>query len=98
MTAEDELDTLLNMPLASVADDGFSRAVMTKISAQERAVAWFEWGAAAALFALVLLFAPWDRLTAPFETIAFDLGLSVPFAAACAAIALSQVGLRWFTE
>jgi hypothetical protein len=98
MTAEDELDALLNKPLASVADDGFSRAVMTKILAQERSVAWFEWGTAAALLALVLLFAPWGRLTAPLENVAFDLGLSVPFAIACAALALTQASLRWFAE
>ena len=89
---------LLAKPLASVADDGFSRAVVTKISAQERAVAWFEWGTAAVLFVLVLLFVPWGRLTAPFENIAFDLGMSVPFAIACAAIALSHASLRWFAE
>ena len=98
MTTEDELDALLAKPLAAVADDGFSRAVTTKISAEERAVAWFEWGMAVVLFVLVLLFAPWGRLTAPFENIAFDLGLSVPFAIACAAIALSHAGLRWLAD
>jgi hypothetical protein len=50
------------------------------------------------LFALVLLFAPSGRLTAPFENVAFDLGLSVPFAIACAAIALTQASLRWFAD
>jgi hypothetical protein len=98
MTTEDELDALLGKPLSPVADDGFSYAVVTKISAHERAVAWFEWGTAAVLFVLVLLFAPWGRLTAPFENMAFDLGLSVPFAVACAAIALSHASLRWFAE
>jgi hypothetical protein len=93
-----ELDTLLSTPLAPVADDGFSRAVVSKISAQERMLVWFEWGTAAVLFVLVLLFAPWGRLTAPFENLAFDLGLSVPFAIACAAIALSHASLRWFAE
>jgi hypothetical protein len=98
MTTEDELDSLLGKPLAPAADDGFSHAVGTKISAHERAIAWFEWGTAAVLFVLVLLFAPWSRLTAPFENMAFDLGLSVPFAVACAAIALSHASLRWFAE
>jgi len=98
MTTEDEFDAPLSKPLGPVADGGFSRAVMAKISAQERAVAWFEWSAAAVLFALVLLVLPWDRLTAPFENVAFDLGLSVPFAIACAATALSHASLRWFAE
>jgi hypothetical protein len=93
-----ELDTLLSKPLAPVTDDGFSQAVIAKISAQERVVVWFEWGTAAVLFVAVLLFAPWGRLTAPFENLAFDLGLSVPFAIACAAIALSHASLRWFAE
>jgi hypothetical protein len=93
-----ELETLLSKPLAPVADDGFSQAVIAKISAQERAVVWFEWGTAVVLFVLVLLFTPWGRLTAPFENLAFDLGLSVPFAIACAAIALSHASLRWFAE
>lgn len=96
MTAETELDALLATPLAPVDDNGFSHGIVTKISAHERAVAWFEWGSAAVLFVLLLLFVPWDRLTAPFENIAFDLGLSVPFAIACAALALSHVGMRWF--
>ena len=96
MTRESELDTLLAAPLAPVADDGFSHGVVTKISAHERAVVWFEWGVAAVLCVLVLLFAPWDRLTAPFETVAFNLGLSIPFAIACAALALSHAGIRWF--
>jgi hypothetical protein len=95
MTTEAELDALLAKPLAAVADDGFSRAAMAKISAEERAVAWFEWGMAAVLLVLVVLFAPWDRLVAPFENVAFDLGLSVPFAIACAALALTQASLRW---
>jgi hypothetical protein len=98
MTTEAELDALLAKPLAPVPDDGFARAVVAKISAEERAIAWFEWGMAAVLFALVLLFAPWGRLTAPFENVAFDLGLSVPFAIACAALALSHVGARLFAE
>ncbi len=98
MTAETELDALLATPLAPVADDGFSHAVVAKLSAHERAVAWFEWSTAVVLFVLVLLFVPWDRLTAPFENIAFDLGLSVPFAIACAALALTHAGLRWFAE
>jgi hypothetical protein len=96
MTTGLELDALLAKPLASVADDGFSHAVATKIAAQERAVFWFEWGSAAVLFVLVLLFVPWNRLIAPFENVAFDLGLSVPFAIACAALALTHVGARMF--
>ena len=96
MIADAELDALLGKPLAAVADDDFSRAVVAKISAQERAVVWFEWGMAVVLCMLVLVFAPWGRLAAPVANIAFALGLSVPFAIACAALALSHAGLRWF--
>jgi hypothetical protein len=95
---ESELDALLAKPLASIADDGFSRGLVAKMTAEERTVLWFEWGAAAAVLLLVVLFAPVERLVAPFQNIAFDLGLSVPFAIACAALALSHAGLRLFAE
>lgn len=98
MTTEPELDVLLAKPLVSVADDGFSHAVATKITAQERAVFWLEWGAATVLFVLVLLFAPWGRLVVPFENAALELGLSIPVAIACAALALTHAGARMFTE
>jgi len=98
MTTEAELDALLGKPLTAVADDGFSRAVAAKISTQERAFVWFEWSATAVLCVLVLLFAPWGRVAAPFANIAFDLSLSVPFAVACAALALSHIGARLLAD
>ena len=95
---DSELDALLKTPLEPAADAGFSRAVAAKIAAEGRAIAWFEGIAAVVLGVLVLVFVPWGRLAAPFENLAFDLGLSVPFAIACAAIALSHMSLRLFAE
>lgn len=92
---EPELDVLLRTPLAPVADDGFSRGLVAKMAAEERTVQWLEWGTAMAVLLLVVLSAPIGRLVGPFENMAFVLGLSVPFAIACAAIALSHASLRW---
>lgn len=95
MITEAELDALLGKPPAPVADNGFSHAVVAKITAEERAVVWFEWTVAAVLGVLVLVFAPWGRVAVPLASIAFDLSLSGPLAFACAALALSHEGLRW---
>ena len=95
---EPELDALLRTPLAPVADDGFSRGLIAKMAAEERTAQRFEWGTAVAVLLLLVLFAPIGRLVAPFENIALVLGLSVPFAIACAAIALSHASLRLFAE
>lgn len=95
---EVELDVLLRKPLATVADDRFSRGLVAKMAAEERTVQWFEWGTAVAVLLLIVFFAPVGRLVAPFQSMAFVLGLSVPFAIACAAVALSHASLRLFAD
>ncbi len=94
MTTKPDLDALLATPLEPVPDNGFSRAVDAKMAVRVQGFAWFELGAAIAVLALVVLFAPVARIAAPFVTVALQLGLSLPFAVACAAIALSQATFR----
>ena len=94
MTTESELDALLAAPLAPVDDNGFSHAIAAKIAARENGVAWFEIGAAVAALAFIAFFIPVVRLTAPFESVAINLAVSLPFVTACAAIALTHATLR----
>jgi len=42
----------------TLPDNGFSRALVAKITAQERTVIWFEWGTAAVLVVPVLFSHP----------------------------------------
>jgi hypothetical protein len=94
MTTESELDAMLAAPLEPVDDHGFSRAIAAKIAVRENGGAWFELGAAAATLVLVAFFIPVVRLTAPFESVAINLAVSLPFVTACAAIALTHATLR----
>jgi hypothetical protein len=94
MTTKSDLDTLIATPLETVADNGFSRAVAAKIVARDNSVSWFEVGAGIAVVIFVVLFVPVARVTAPFEAIAINLGMSLPFVVACAAIALTHATLR----
>jgi hypothetical protein len=94
MTTKPDLDALLAMPLAPIADEGFSGAVEVKMAAQDQSFAWFELAAGVMVLALVALVVPVARLTAPFEAIAINLALSWQFVVACAAIALTHAALR----
>jgi hypothetical protein len=89
MTTESELDTLLAKPLEAVADDGFSRNVSAEIGRRTRLAIWFDWSAIFVTFLLIVLFVPLGRLAAPFEALGIGLSMSLPFAIACAALALS---------
>ena len=94
MTTESELDALLAAPLEPVADNGFSSKVEAMAAVQRRDFVLLELGAVVAALALIVFFVPAARFAAPFETVALQLGLSLPFAIACAAIVLSHATLR----
>ena len=65
------LDDLLNQPLASVADDGFSARVMGRVGVLRRRKLFVTWASVAACFVLALLILPW-------RTVGAELGLVVP--------------------
>lgn len=92
-----DLDRLLATPLEPVADNGFSRAIEARLVHEQR-FAWLELALAVAVLALVVLFAPAARLAAPVMTVALQLGLSLPFAVACAALAVSHATLRLWAD
>lgn len=98
MTTKPDLDTLLAAPLAPINDNGFSRAVVTKIAMRERVWMGAEIAAALTVFAAVVAFTPTAAIVGPVEKVAIDLGNSLPFAIACAALALTFVSLRWFAD
>ena len=91
---EPELDALLKQPLADVAEDGFSRDAAAKIERRARAGVWFDLAAVFGTFLLIVMFVPLGRLVAPFETLAIGLALSLPFAIACGALALTYAMMR----
>jgi len=95
---EDELDALLKKPLVGVADSGFSRDVAARMERSARLGAGLDLAALLVTLLLVVLFAPLGRLVAPFEALGINLALSLPFAIACAALALSFGLLRWTTD
>ena len=98
MTTKPDLDSLLAAPLDPVGDHGFSRAVLAKIAARDRAWMGIEIGVAVGAFATIVAFTPAAAIAAPIEKVAVDLSTSLPFAAACAALALTFVSLRWFAD
>jgi hypothetical protein len=98
VTTDRDLDALLSAPLSPVNDNGFSNAVTAKIAAQERTWAGLEIGAAVVVLASIVIFTPAAAIVGPLEKIATDLGSSVPFAIACAALVLTQAGLRLLAD
>ena len=78
------LDDLLNQPLTSVADDGFSARVMGRVRAVRRQRLFVTWASAAACVVLAFLLLPW-------QTIGAELGLIVPQIAGLAALNFAAV-------
>lgn len=86
----DELDDLLAARVPAVADNGFSRGVISIVEARERRIWILEFAglAVAVIGALVVLtIAGAAKFVAG---LAVDLSLSLPLAIACAALVLSQ--------
>jgi len=98
MTQDTDLDKLLTAPLDAVADDGFSRQVAAKIALHERNLMIFEWAVIAVLAAFATAFLPIAGLLRPIATLAVELSLSLPFAVACAALALSYSVMRLIAD
>jgi hypothetical protein len=66
-----KIDDLLNQPLTSIADDGFSERVMGGVRALRRQRLFATWASVAACVVLALLVLPW-------RTVGAELGLVVP--------------------
>ena len=66
-----KIDDLLNQPLTSIADDGFSERVMGRVGALRRQRLLATWASVAACVVLALLILPW-------RTVGTELGLVVP--------------------
>lgn len=66
-----KIDDLLNQPLTSIADDGFSERVMGRVGALRRQRLFATWASVAACVVLALLILPW-------RTTGGELGLVVP--------------------
>lgn len=73
------LDDLLNQPLTSVADDGFSGRVMGRVRALRRRRLFVTWASVAACIVLALL-------VLPLQTIGTELGLVIPKIAGSVAV------------
>ena len=57
-----------------------------------------EWSLAIAVAMLLVLFVPARGLFKPLEIVVVELGTSLPFAMACAALALTQTALRLLAD
>ena len=66
-----KIDDLLNQPLTSIADDGFSGRVMGRVGALRRQRLFATWASVAVCILLALLILPW-------RTAGGELGLVVP--------------------
>jgi hypothetical protein len=73
------IDDLLNQPLTSVADDGFSGRVMGGVRALRRRRLLVTWASVAACIVLALL-------VLPMQTIGAELGLVIPKIAGSVAV------------
>ena len=80
------IDDLLNQPLASVADNGFSVAVMARVRAKERRN-MFAVAAAAAVFAVLAV------LILPMQSIGLDVNIAVGQIAGSAAVSIAAAAL-----
>ena len=75
-----KIDDLLNQPLTSIADDGFSERVLGRVGALRRRRLFVTWASVAACVVLALLILPW-------RTVGAELGLVVP--AVCGSLAVN---------
>jgi hypothetical protein len=93
-----DIDMILSTPLAPVDNNGFAERVVAEIAWRERSTMAIEPVAIFALAVVVALFIPLAGLFGPITTLAVELGLSLPFAAACAALVLSQSVVRMVSD
>ncbi len=94
MMDDGKLDELLNASFPAVEDNGFSRRLAMAIAVRERNAEWMEWGIVACACALLMAVAPVGDFARLFAGASVDLSRSVPFAAGCAALALTQTAMR----
>jgi hypothetical protein len=91
---EADLDRQLSAPLPAMEDAGFSRGVMARVAAAQQRRMFVELCAIAAAIAALLVFIPLKTVNGAIETIALNLGSSLPVAVAAAALALSYAYAR----
>jgi hypothetical protein len=89
MTPED-LDAVLAMPLPVLDDCGFSAAVTARIAAAQEFRTRLVLLGLAAVAGMLLIFIPLSGLDAAIETVAVNLGSSLPVAIAFAVLVLSN--------
>ena len=80
--------------MPAVEDNGFSYRLATAMDARERNAEWMEWGIAACACVLLMAVAPVGDFVRLLAGASVDLSRSVPFAAGCAALALTQAAMR----
>lgn len=88
--SDDNFDALLNAPLASVEDRGFSANVTKRIRAAQNRRRLFELGGLLAASAVVLAIMPLGSFTGTIESVSQNLGNSTAFAAGVAGLILSM--------
>jgi hypothetical protein len=89
-----DLDRILSARLPAVADAGFSRAVMARVAAMQQRRMFVELAAIMTGLAMLLALIPLKALNSTIETVALNLGSSLPVAVAFAALALSLAYAR----
>ena len=90
------IDDLLNQPLASVADDGFSTRVMRRVRAGERRNLFAVAAAAVLCTVLALLFVPVQSIGADLNLALVQIAQSAAVSIAVAAVILTLLFEREF--
>jgi protein-S-isoprenylcysteine O-methyltransferase Ste14 len=92
------VDDLLNQPLNSVADNGFSAGVMGRVRAVRRQKLFATWASAAACVVLAFLILPWQPVGAELGLVIPKIAGSLAVNFAAAVIALSLLLERQFAR
>jgi len=90
------IDDLLNQPLASVADNGFSTRVMARVRAKERRKLLAVAAAAAVCAVLALLFLPVHAIGVEMNFALIQIARSAAASVAVAAVILTLLAEREF--
>ncbi len=83
------LDDLLNQPLTSVADDGFSERVMARLGAMERRRMFVAAAAVAACVVSAFLLLPMQSIAAQLDVAIGQIASSIAVSLAAGAIVLT---------
>jgi hypothetical protein len=92
------LDDLLNQPLPSVADDGFSGRVMGRVRALQRQRLFVTWASVAACVVLAFLLLPMRNIGAQLDFAISQIASSAAMSLAAGAIVLTLILERQFSR